>query len=112
MTKSLYSHHNDVLLHLLRSRRESLRLRQLDLAQRLGGGQATVSKVESGSRRLDVIELRNWLRALEMDLVSFATVLESSLKSHPTTDWLTLVKQLEPLTFGNAPEADCSGEEQ
>jgi len=86
MLKSLHSRHNDVLRDLLRSRRELQRLRQLDLATRLGRGQATVSKVERGTRRLDVVELRAWLNALDIDFVEFVRELDQRLKVNPVPD--------------------------
>ena len=58
MLKSLHTTQNEVFLLLLRRRRQAQRLRQADLAVRLGRGQSTVSKIERGVRRLDVIELR------------------------------------------------------
>jgi len=86
MLKSLYSRHNDVFLTMLRSRRVSLQLRPRDLAKRLGRRQAIVSKVEAGSRRLDVIELWTWLRALEVDLVDFVSELKLHLENHSVLD--------------------------
>ena len=86
MLKSLYSRHNEIFLQLLRSRREALQLRQRDLAQRVGRGQATVSKVESGNRQLDVIELRAWLLALDIDFVTFMQELDQRLRAHPIPD--------------------------
>ena len=44
---------------------------QVELAQRLGKPQSYVSKVEILERRLDVIELMDWLNALNTDLSSF-----------------------------------------
>ena len=86
MLKSLYSRHNEIFLQMLRGRRESLQLRQRDLAQRVGRGQATVSKVESGTRQLDVIELRAWLMALGTDFVAFMQELDERLRAHPIPD--------------------------
>ena len=86
MLKSLHSRHNDVFLEMLRSHREALQLRQRDVAKRLGRGQATVSKVEAGTRRLDIIELRTWLSALDVDFVDFIAELESRLRTHATVD--------------------------
>jgi len=103
MLKSLYSRHNDVLLHLLRSRREAVQLRQRDLAQRLGRGQGTVSKVESGTRRLDVIELRAWLRALEVDFVDFITELDQQLQTQPMPDARFWASQRGALAHHSAP---------
>ena len=86
MLKSLYSRHNRIFLHLLRANREALQVRQSDLAQLLGVGQATVSKVESGDRRLDIISLREWLLALGIDFVAFMAELDAQLGSHPIPD--------------------------
>ena len=71
---------------MLRSRRKSLHLRQRDVAKLVGRGQATVSKVEAGTRRLDVIELRTWLCALQVDFVTFIDELEQRLRDHPASD--------------------------
>ncbi|MFC5431872.1 helix-turn-helix domain-containing protein [Paraburkholderia denitrificans] len=53
-----------VLLTELRKERGLL---QQDVADRLDRPQGFVSKVESGNRRLDVIELLDFLRALDAD---------------------------------------------
>lgn len=79
MLKTLHTCHNQEFLKLLRSSRARQRLRQADLAQRLGRDQATVSKVESGVRRLDVIELRAWLHALDVDFLAFMAELNEKL---------------------------------
>lgn len=86
MLKSLYSRHHEVLLELLRSNRQSVKLRQADLALRLGRDQATVSKVERGERRLDVIELRAWLAAMDVDFVAFVGQLDERLQAHQVPD--------------------------
>jgi transcriptional regulator with XRE-family HTH domain len=83
MLKSIHSRHNDVFLELLRNRRMRQRLRQADLADRLGRGQTVVSRVERGARRLDVVELWAWLAALEIDFLAFARELDQCLKAHP-----------------------------
>jgi len=85
MPKSLYSRHNHVFLEMLRTSRKTRKLRQRDVASLLGRGQATVSKVEAGVRRLDVIELRAWLRALDVDFVDFIDRLERRLQDHADT---------------------------
>ena len=81
MRKSQYSLENQVLLEMLKTGRLERRLRQRDLASRLEGGQAMVSKVESGERRLDVIELRIWVMALGLDFVAFATALDERIRT-------------------------------
>jgi len=86
MLKTLHSRHNEIFLSMLRSQREAQRLRQSDLAKRLGRGQGMVSKVECGERRLDVIELRAWLGAMGVDFLSFMGELESRLRPHVVPD--------------------------
>lgn len=79
MLKSLRTQQNKIFLAALRDRREALGLRQADLAERLGESQTTVSRVENGERRLDVIELRAWLRALRVGFVPFLRQLDRTL---------------------------------
>lgn len=44
---------------------------QVELARRLEKPQSYVSKVEILERRLDVIELMDWLKLLEVELTNF-----------------------------------------
>jgi transcriptional regulator with XRE-family HTH domain len=81
MLKSLHTHQNAIFVDLLREFRCRARLRQADLAQRLGKGQGTVSKVERGVRRLDIIELKQWLAAIDVDLLTFTGELLVRLRS-------------------------------
>lgn len=81
MRKSIYRRHNQVFLGLLRRYREQGRFRQRDLAQHLGSVQGTVSKAETGNRRLDVIELREWLLAMGVDFLEFMTELHQQLEA-------------------------------
>ncbi|MGQ3055110.1 MAG: helix-turn-helix domain-containing protein [Roseateles sp.] len=82
MAKTLHTRHNEVFLEKLQLARLGKRMRQADLADRLGRDQALVSKVESGERRLDVIELREWLLALEIDFIKFISELHAELGPH------------------------------
>ena len=79
MYKSIHTPQNQVLLDLLRNYRQRRRLRQIDVGMRLGKDQGMISKVESGERRLDVIELRAWLEAIEVDFIAFMKELDSQL---------------------------------
>ena len=51
--------------------RIAIPLHQSDLAKELGIGQSDVSKVEQGQRRLDIVELSDWVTALGHDLLPF-----------------------------------------
>lgn len=70
MHKSLPSRNYTLFLDQLVAARKRAGLTQEQLAERLGATQSFVSKCERGERRLDIVELREWCRALG---VSFAT---------------------------------------
>ena len=63
----------------LKDERIAADLTQFDLALRLKSTQSFVSKVERGERRLDVLELRSWCKALGIDFSKFIKKLDSSL---------------------------------
>ncbi len=71
----------EAFLTLLREVRQEAGLRQADLAARLAVPQSFVSKIESGERRLDILELRQLCAAVEISPLKFATRLEQSLSS-------------------------------
>lgn len=64
---------------LLHELRERAKLRQEDVAEKLGKPQSFVSKYEAGERRLDVIDTREVCRALGISLADFARLLERKL---------------------------------
>jgi transcriptional regulator with XRE-family HTH domain len=79
MQKSLYNRHYQVMLAMLRDARAAANLTQVELAARLDVSQSDVSKIEQGTRRLDVIELRQWLQAIGIQLPEFISAFESKL---------------------------------
>ena len=81
MRKSIHSAENRLLLGMLKRSRRARGLRQRDLGVSLGRDQAFVSKVESGERRLDVIELRSWLEAMGVEFVSFVRELDEGINA-------------------------------
>jgi len=60
--------------------REEGEVTQQNLAERLDVPQSFVSKVETGERRLDVLELRAVCTALEVPMRRFVQLLEEELK--------------------------------
>lgn len=60
-----------VLLRLLLAARRKAKLTQIDMSKRLRVTQPTISKIERGEIRLDVIQLRDWCRALGVSFVDF-----------------------------------------
>ncbi len=71
-----------VLRTLLRERRQTAGLRQVEVAEQLGVPQSWVAKVEGGERRLDVLELRRLCSVLGIALGAFVRELDARL----TTD--------------------------
>ncbi|WP_228198364.1 helix-turn-helix domain-containing protein [Acinetobacter soli] len=57
--------------------RESKNVTQVELARRLVKPQSYVSKVEILERRIDVIELIDWLNALDKKTIEFISQLNN-----------------------------------
>jgi transcriptional regulator with XRE-family HTH domain len=68
VAKSLYRTENIELAALLRELREATGLVQTEFGERMGRNQTYVSNVELGIRRLDLVELRDYCAALDIDL--------------------------------------------
>lgn len=62
--KSIHDHRYAQTIELLIHKREVAAVTQAELAVRLGKHQSYVAKVENLDRRIDIIELVDWLRAL------------------------------------------------
>ena len=82
MSKPLHAEGYARFLRELRRAREERGVSQSDLAKAMGEHQTYVSKVETGVRRLDVVELKRWLSALRLNLTEFAPVLDHALAAH------------------------------
>lgn len=80
MSKPLHSAEYKLLLLELRRARQSAGISQAALGSRIGEDQSFVSKCEAGVRRLDVIELRRWMRALGGSLPEFIDRLEDRIE--------------------------------
>lgn len=76
VAKTIHREEYTRLLALLRQTREAAGLRQVDVATRLGVAQSYVSKVESGERRLDILELRDYCAVLDVTLSEFLRAFE------------------------------------
>ena len=79
MSKSIFSREQERLQELLRSLRKDAGLTQVDLAKKLRRPQSFVSKYESGERRLDLVELHQICRAVNVSLGEFIRRFEKSL---------------------------------
>lgn len=67
MSRSLSSDRHKRLIELLIQYREKAGLKQSEVAQRLGRHQPFISNIESGQRRVDVVELLEIAEAIGFD---------------------------------------------
>ncbi|MCB5205451.1 helix-turn-helix domain-containing protein [Neorhizobium sp. T786] len=67
MTKTLGTTRQEALVALLKKSREAASLTQAELASKLGEYQSFVARLESGQRRVDVIEFLELARILRFD---------------------------------------------
>lgn len=81
MTHPIHDPRYQRIATMLADLRKQRGLLQQDVADRLGRPQAFVSKVESGVRRLDVVELLDFLRVLDADPHAFI----DALRDQPIT---------------------------
>ena len=69
VTKTLGTKRHQALIALLIEKREAKGLTQTDLAEKLGEYQSFVARLESGQRRVDVIEFLELSEILGFDAV-------------------------------------------
>ena len=68
MQKTIFTPDYRAMLARLKEARRLAGYTQAQLAERVGETQSFVSKVERGERRLDVVEMRDYCRALGIPL--------------------------------------------
>jgi transcriptional regulator with XRE-family HTH domain len=81
MEKSIFTEDYLVFLRCLRDARGRAGLTQAQLAERLDQTQSWVSKCERGERRLDVVEVRAFCRAMGLPLSSFLAEFERAVEA-------------------------------
>ena len=67
MTKTLGTRRQEALVALLKDKREAAGLTQTELASKLGEYQSFVARLESGQRRVDVVEFLELANILRFD---------------------------------------------
>ncbi|HEY9081563.1 helix-turn-helix transcriptional regulator [Magnetovibrio sp.] len=76
MEKTLGSNQHRALIDFLIHQREELSMTQSELAEALGEYQSFVARLESGQRRLDVVEYLKLAKILQFDAKAFLSDLE------------------------------------
>ena len=79
MKKTLYSDEHKIFLYLLRQVRQEAGLTQAALAEMLQVPQSFVSDYETGSRKLDTLQMRQVCIAMEIRLSDFAARLDENI---------------------------------
>lgn len=79
MEKTIHQERYRKLITLLRQNREMSGLTQSQLAELLNTSQTVVSKIESCERRLDVIELIEICKAIDIDFNNLMDELNSKI---------------------------------
>lgn len=71
MVKSIYSKSQELLVERLKKARIDAGLNQIEAAELLGKTQSYISKIESGQRRIDVVQLKDFAKIYKKDLGYF-----------------------------------------
>ena len=85
LRQSIHSETNKALRDLLTAQRHKLNLSQRDLAEKLGVNHSLIGKVETGDRRLDVVELLEYAHALEIDAMNIISIIQKTESYPPQT---------------------------
>lgn len=75
--RSIHDPRYQDLIKKLIELRESKNVTQVDLARRLNKPQSYVSKIEILERRIDVIELCDWLNSIDVKITDFINQLDN-----------------------------------
>jgi len=79
MSKTIYRPEHAVLLSLLKKYRKVAGLTQVECSMALGRPQSFMSDVESGNRRLDIVQLRDLCEVLGVGLGDLIAEFEKSV---------------------------------
>jgi transcriptional regulator with XRE-family HTH domain len=80
---SIWTEEYALFLQRLRQARRASGLTQAEVAERLRRAQSLVSKMETGEKRVDVVELRAFCEAIGASLVEFVAEFDAALAALP-----------------------------
>ena len=82
MPKTIYKPEHDLLLSLIKKYRKEAGLTQAECSKALERPQSFMSDVETGSRRLDIVQLRDLCKVLGIGLQDLIAEFEISLSEN------------------------------
>ncbi len=71
MSEAIYSKYHKYIVDKLKKARQEAGLEQEQVADLLGKTQSYISKIESGQRRIDVIQLKEFAKIYKKDIKYF-----------------------------------------
>lgn len=89
LRKSIYSPEHEYLRKTFVARRHELGLTQRQLADRLGVIYSLIGKIETGDRRLDVVEFIDFCQGLQIEpseLINLLILLKNNKENTPQTN--------------------------
>lgn len=78
--KSVHQNEHAVLARLLKEMRQASDITQVAFAEALGRSQSHISDIESGTRRLDLVQLRDYCAVCGVSLATFVRRFEMALR--------------------------------
>ena len=91
--QSVHSYNNLEIRRKLISKRKELKLSQRDFAAKLGVNHSFVGKIETGDRRLDLLEFIEYIKPLNMNLADFIEVHKARVDHKPDLNIFDLAQQ-------------------
>lgn len=71
MSKTIYTEDHKYLIEQLKNTRKEIMLDQNEVAKLLGISQSSISKIESGQRRIDIVQLKSFAKLYKKDIEYF-----------------------------------------
>jgi len=71
MPRAIYTKDHNLIVERLKRARIDVGLGQIEVAKKLGKTQSYISKIESGQRRFDVLQLKEFAKIYKKDLSFF-----------------------------------------
>lgn len=71
MPRAIYTKDHNAIVERLKKARLDAGLSQIEVAEKLGRTQSYVSKIESGQRRFDVLQLKEFAKIYKKDINYF-----------------------------------------